>query len=47
MLDKFMESMFGFTKRKPLKFSREDEMDFDDLRKSSKLFRLKNILFLH
>ena len=26
-----VRDMFGFTKKKPLKFGREDEMDFDEL----------------
>ena len=26
-----VKDMFGFTKKKPLKFGREDEMDFDEL----------------
>lgn len=26
-----IKDMFGFTKKKPLKFGREDEMDFDEL----------------
>lgn len=47
MIDKFMKSMFGFTKLKPLRFSKEDEMDFDDFKNSPKPFRLRNILPLH
>lgn len=26
-----VKDMFGFTKKRPLKFGREDEMDFDEL----------------
>ncbi|MBI2549773.1 hypothetical protein HYV83_01165 [Candidatus Woesearchaeota archaeon] len=42
-----VKDMFGFTREKPLRFSRKDEMDFDNLKKNSKLFRLRNILFPH
>ena len=27
--DTWVKDMFGFTKKKPLKFSKKDEMDFD------------------